>query len=264
MSWFPRRSAAVPLITIVSALWAWPATPLAQSTPSSQSQLLMINEIHLKPETAPEWTELQKSELLPAQKKGGLPWRDTWTAGPGGNPALRVTVTPIASFARFDTPAPIVKALGQEGAAAFGAKNRRLISGSASHIVRARPELGFGTRPAEHKLAILTTATVANGRTAEFEAFLRADVVPALKKGGVTYYTVVQTIYGGDTNQYRTLIPIATFAELDSGHPLEKALGAAGVGKLLQKSAPFVIKLERSVIRYLPDLSYRPTGTTSP
>ena len=264
MTRFPRASAAVTLFTSIVALSAWSSVgPAAQTTPASEPQLLMINEIHLKPETAPEWTQLQKSELLPAQKKGGLPWRDTWTSAPGGDPYLRATVTPVSSLAQFDAPSPMVKALGEEGAAAFGAKNRRLVSGSHSYIVRVRPDLGFGTRPAEHKLGILTTVTAANGRNAEFEAFLKNDVIPALKKGGVTYYTVAQTVYGGDTNQYRTLIPASSFADVAKGHPLERALGADGVAKLLQKSAPFITKLERAIIRYVPDLSFRPAAPTS-
>jgi hypothetical protein len=262
MTRFAPTTAAVTLV--LASLWlATSDDPQAQSASSQQRQLLLVTEVHLKPDTAPEWTELQKAEQVPAQKKGGVAWRDTWADGPGGNPYLRGTVVPVSSLAQFDNPAPIVKALGQEGAAAFGAKNRRLVTGSRSRIFATRPDLGFGTRTGVPKLAILSTVNVINGRAADFEAFLKSDVVPPLKKAGVTYYAVAQVVYGGDTNEYVTLVLANDYAELAKGHPLERALGADGAAKLAQRSGAFVSRLERRIIRYVPELSFAPGAPTS-
>jgi hypothetical protein len=261
MTRFARTTAAVTFV--LASLCLATSDPQAQSASAQQRQLLLITEVHLKPETAPEWTELQKAEQVPAQKKGGVAWRDTWTDGPGGNPFVRGTVVPISSLAQFDNPAPIVKALGQEGAAAFAAKNRRLVASSRSRIFATRPDLGFGTRTGVPKLAILSTVTVINGRAADFDAFLKSDVVPALKKAGVTYYAVAQVVYGGDTNEYATLVLANDYAELAKGHPLERALGPDGAAKLVQRSGAFVSKLERRIIRYVPDLSFGPATPTS-
>src|SRR5918994_7441589 len=111
------RALAAAIILALTSLWLASSDGLLQaqstSTPPQQRQLLMINEINLKPETAPEWAELVKAEGIPAQKKGGVPWRDTWGNGPGGDPYLRAVVTPIKSLAQFDEPNPFVKALGQ-------------------------------------------------------------------------------------------------------------------------------------------------------
>jgi hypothetical protein len=244
---------------IVLALAALSQAPRlrAQSGQPPQAQLLLITEVQLKPDSAPDWTELQKSEQIPAQKKGGVLWRDTWASGVAGDAYLRAIVTPIADLALFDGPSPAIKALGQEGAAALGAKTRKLIAGSRSAVIRTRPDLGFGTRPAAYKLAILTTVTVVNGRAADFEAFIKTDVAPALKKVNVSYYSVSQVVYGGNTNEFRTLIPVNDFAEIAKGHPLERALGSDGMIKLLQKSAPFISQVDRTIIRYLPDLSFQ-------
>jgi hypothetical protein len=267
MTRFARTTAAATLV--LAGLWLATSdepqaqSAAAQSTAAQQRQLLLITEVHLKPDTAPEWTELQKAEQVPAQKKGGVAWRDTWTDGPGGDPYLRGTVVPISSLAQFDNPAPIVKALGAEGAAAFGAKNRRLVTGSRSRIYATRPDLGFGTRTGVPKLAILTTVNVVNGRGPDFDAFLKSDVVPALKKAGVTYYAVAQVVYGGDTNEYVTLVLASDYAELAKGHPLERALGPEGAAKLAQKTGAFVSRLERRIIRYVPELSFAPGAPTS-
>lgn len=262
MTWFPRAGMMIP-----ACATAWLAASgslmLAQTPPASQPQLLMVNEIQLKPETAPEWADLQKAELIPAQRKSGLAWRDTWANGPGGDPYLRAVVTPISSLAQFDNPNPLVKVLGEQPFAAYSAKNRRLVASAHSTIITTRPDLGFGTRPAAYKLALFTVINVTNGRSAEFEAFIKSDVVPALKKGGVAYYSLSQVVFGGDSHQYLSLLPADNYAELAKGHPLERALGADGMARLLQKSGSFVTRVERRIIRYLPDLSYGASMRTS-
>ena len=264
MTRFARLSAVVTLVC--ASLWLASSDGILQAQSAStpqQPQLLMINEIQLKPETAPDWTELQKS-MLETQKKVATRGREVWASGPGGDPYLRAIVTPIASIAQFDNPNPFAKVLGEQAFAEFSAKNRKLVAGSHSTIVITRPDLGFGARPATTpKLAILSIVNAANGRGPELEAFLKTDVVPALKKGGVTYYSVVQVVFGDDVNKYMTLTLVNDFAEIAKGSPLERALGREGMLKLTQKSGPLVTRLERRIIRYLPDLSFGPSAPTS-
>jgi hypothetical protein len=261
---FVRRSewASLLLCAMLAGVAAWPGRVIVAQTPQ-QSRLVHVNEVQLRPETAPQWAELQRNELIPAQKKGGLAWRDTWAPANTGDVYLRAILTPITSLAQYDGAAPIVKALGEPGAQAFGEKSRRLITGSRGYIIRTRPDLGFGTRPAKPNIGLLTTVTVADGRSADFENFLKGDVVPGLKKANVGYYTASQVVYGGDVNQYMTLLLFENFAELAKGHPLERALGTDGMTRLTQKAAPFVTKLERTLIRYLADLSYGAPMTSS-
>jgi hypothetical protein len=264
MTRFARLSAAVSLVC--AGLWLASSENILSAQSASmpqQRQLLLINEIQLKPETAPDWTELQKS-MIESQKKVATRGREVWASGPGGDPYLRAIVTPIASIAQFDNPNPFAKVLGEQGFAEYMAKNRRLVAGSHSTIVTTRPDLGFGTRQGTApKLAILSIIHAANGRGAEFEALLKSDVVPALKKGGVTYYSVVQVVFGDDINKYMTLSLASDFAEIAKGSPLERALGPEGMLKLTQKVAPLITRLERRIIRYLPDLSFGPSATTS-
>lgn len=263
MTRFARLSALISLVC--ASLWLASSDSLvrAQSASAPQRQLLMINEIQLKPETAPDWTELQKS-VLDSMKKVATRGREVWASGPGGDPYGRAIVTPIASLAQFDNPNPFVKALGEQAFTDYSAKNRKLIAGSHSTIVVTRPDLGFGTRPnGPPKLALLTIVNAASGRGLDFEALLKSDVVPALKKGGVGYYSVVQVVFGDDANKYMTLMLVNDYAEIAKGSPLERALGPEGMTKLTQKAGPLVTRLERRIIRYLPDLSFGPAATTS-
>jgi hypothetical protein len=264
MTRFSRASAAV--ILVLASLWLASSEGVLRAQSSStppQRQLLMINEISLKPETAPDWAELQKSEAIPTQKKAGLAWREAWASGPGGDPYLRAIVTPISSLAQYDNPNPLIKVLGEQGFAAYSAKNRKLVAGAHSTIVITRPDLGFGSRQGAPKLAILSVVNAASGRGPDFEAFLKTDIVPALKKAGVGYYSVVQVVFGDDVNKYLTLTLVNDYAEIAKGSPLERALGPEGMVKLTQKAGPLVTRLERRIIRYLPDLSYGPSTPTS-
>ena len=262
MTRFARWSAAVTLVCASLGLASSAGLLRAQGASTPQRQLLFLNEIELKPETAPEWMELQKS-VLEAQKKA-VPRRDVWTSGPGGNPFLRAVVTPISSLAQFDNPNPFIQAVGgQQAFAEFIAKNRRLVAASHSTILTTRPDLGFGTRPATLKLGVLSIVTAAGGRGPELEAFLKNDIVPALKKGGATYYSVAQVVFGDDVNKYMTLTLYNDFAEIAKGSPLERALGSEGMMKLTQKAGPLITKLERRIIRYVPDLSFGPPTTSN-
>jgi hypothetical protein len=60
-----------------------------------------------------------------------------------------------------------------------------------------------------------------------------------------------------------TLSLVNDFAEIAKGSPLERALGTEGMTKLTQKAGPLVTRLERRIIRYLPELSFGPAAPTS-
>lgn len=246
------RSAGVCLVAIgVLLVLLWPGgLGVAQVT---QSQLLRVAFVQLKPESAPRWAELQRTELLPAQRKGGVAWRDTWASAASGDLYERVIVTPIASLAQLDSPLPFTKALEPT----FAERNSQLMSGTRVMIVRTRPDLSYGTRPATLNIGMITTVSVTPGRNVQYESFIKTDFIPGLKKAGVPYYSVGQIVYGGDTNQYVTLLTFDNFADLASGHPVERALGADGAARLLQKAGSFITRVERTLIRYLGDLSFR-------
>ncbi|MGO8943346.1 MAG: hypothetical protein ACLQJ7_06700, partial [Syntrophobacteraceae bacterium] len=80
--------------------------------------------VHVKPDMLNEWLDLEKNEVIPAQKKGGIASRTTYQTL-RGNPFEYVMVTPFDKFAVFDGTSPQVKALGAEGAARLSAKLRK-------------------------------------------------------------------------------------------------------------------------------------------
>jgi len=126
---------------------------------------------------------------------------------------------------------------------------------------------GIGTRPdlsilpptaTPPKLFLISWITVVPGRTQEFESFIKNDMLPVIKRAQVPGYLVSQVLFGGATNQYVLLTGRDSYADLDKGLPWEQVLGREGASKLLQKGAPYISHGERSIVRFVPELSIMP------
>lgn len=237
------------------------AQPMAE-TPASE--WLQVSVVRVKPEMVTEYVAFQKSETLPGLKKAGLKWRDAWETGVFGEGFEYVFVTPIEKFAQYDGPGPMMRALGDEGARAYNEKLRRFLISSHTFAVRMRPDLSYaGKMTWPPKLAVIAWVDVAQGRTAEYENFIKTDWAPAMKKADVAGYFVSQIVFGGSANGYITLTALDNFADIDKGPPVVRALGQAGADKLGQKVSGIVTHVERSVSRYNADLSIAPAQMPS-
>lgn len=231
------------------------AQPMAQAP--APPQMLSINVVRVKPELLTEYQDFVKSEVIPALQKGGVKERHAWTTANFGESYEYVYATPITNFAQYDSPGPLVKALGQDGARALGAKSRRFHVSSHTYAVRLRPDLSYqGKMDGPPKFALVTSVQVTPGRNAEYESFIKNDFLPVMKKAEVAGYLVHQTVYGGNIDGYVTLVLYNNFADLDTGHPTVRVLGQEGAAKLTQKIAGVVTHVERSLARYVPDMSF--------
>jgi hypothetical protein len=125
--------------------------------------------------------------------------------------------------------------------------------------VRARPDLGFGTPPQTPGIGVLTTVTVANGRTQEFEQRMRTSVTRELQANNAASLRVGQVLYGGETHQYFTLLDFLDTGDRRSafGHEtaLEWALGPVGVARIADEVNSPVTAIKRVILRYESDLS---------
>jgi hypothetical protein len=209
---------------------------------------------------AAEFQNFMKDTTNPALKKGGLVWREVWQSTIAGGDAFEyVMVSPVGKFAEYDGPGALEKGLGAQGFAAWQTKASSLVTNVRRFIVRTRNDLSFERQPAgPHKLAVVTSIHVAPNRNSEFENYIKNDYMPVMKQAQVTYL-VTQTIFGGDANEYVTLTMRDSFADLDKGPVLVQALGEEGAQKLLQKlPAGVVVHVERSLSRFMPELSFMP------
>lgn len=251
------RSPASRIVFGFLCLAALTTLPLLAQTPPA-SQLLQLTVVTLKPGMAQAYIDFQKSDVIPALQKGGQKWRDSWRTAVFGNTNEVAHVAPISGFDQFDSPSPLRKTLGEAGYAAYVAKATSMITAQRVYAIRTRPDLSYMADPAaQPKMAILTTVDVKADSLLKFESFLKGEWIPALKKGGGKHYAVSQVVYGGSTTEYMTLVGADSFAEIGKGHPVTTALGEEGLVKLMATSGGFANKIERTIIRLDPDLSFR-------
>jgi hypothetical protein len=230
----------------------------AQPTDVSKMPLVNVTVVQIKPELVTEWMDFQKNEAIPTLQKGGVKERTGITTAIGQSFEY-VFLAPATNFAARDGDSPIVKALGEEGARAYGQKNRRFIASQRTYVVRMRTDLSYRPDPtAQLPVAVVSDYTIAPGRAPDFEGYIKNDVMPAhkqLKTGG---FGVYQGLFGGEANTFVVATFMRNFAELDNGPAMAKAYGAAKAAAIQQKLAGFVTHIERTVSREVPELSFRP------
>lgn len=230
-------------------------TPQAAPVP----EFLSVTVVSVKPEMMVEFQNFMKNTTNPALKKGGIKWREVWqSTGMSGDAFEYVLVTPVGKFAEFDAASALEKGLAPQGLTAWQTKAGSLVNNVRRFIIRTRPDLSFAAeRTGPPKLAVVHSIRVAQNRNQEFENYLKSDLVPVMKQAGVTYL-VSQTIFGGDANEYITLTMRDSFADLDKGPVPMQVLGQEGGQKLMQKMPAAVVHVERSLSRFMPELSIIP------
>jgi hypothetical protein len=233
-------------------------TPTPQAAPTPE--FLSVTVVSVKPDMMVEFQNFMKNTTNPALKKGGLKWREVWqSTGAAGDAFEYVLVSPVAKLADFDGPGALEKGLGAQGMASWQTKASSLVNSVRRFIIRTRPDLSFATqRTGAPKLAVVQFVHIAPNRNNDYENFLKNDFVPVMKQAGVTYL-VSQTIFGGNGNEYITLTMRDSFADLDKGPVHVQTLGQEAAQKLMQKMpAGAVVHLERSITRFVPELSIMP------
>ncbi|HEX6717080.1 MAG TPA: hypothetical protein VF088_08205 [Pyrinomonadaceae bacterium] len=248
------------LIVMVAHSQALAQTPTPTPQAAPTPEFLSVTVVSVKPDMMVEFQNFMKSTTNPALKKGGLKWREVWqNTGAAGDAFEYVLVTPVAKLADFDGPSALEKGLGAQGLPAWQTKASSLVNSVHRFIIRTRPDLSFAAqRTGAPKLAVVSFVHVAPNRNDDYENFLKNDFVPVMKQAGVTYL-VSQTIFGGNGNEYITLTLRDSFADLDKGPVIIQTLGPEAAQKLMLKvPAGAVVNLERSITRFVPELSIIP------
>lgn len=253
---------ALLLSILISPSFVYAQTQAAQ-TPSAERVAVTI--VSVKPEMVADFENMIKNETNPALAKGGAKWRNVWQTATFGDLFEYVIAAPVDNYAQYDSPSPMEKGLGKEGFAAWRAKASRMVNKVHTYAIEAMPELSYNAEMAGlPKMAVVTFVHVAPGRVAEYENHIKNDLLPVIKKSGIAGYWVNRTRLGGDTNEYIILALHENYAEIDKGPPVARVLGREGALKLWQKlPAGVVMHQENRVMRYAPELSYRPAQTAN-
>ena len=191
-------------------------------------------------------------ELSALDKEAGVPWRNVSRTAVFGDTYRFVVMTPLANFARFDRAAEVDAARG-----AVISRIRHVITSRTTYALRTTPGLDNPLPDdTEPSLTIVQIVSVASGREQDYLRVMAEDVLPHFKEAEM-HHTSGALTFGGESG-YVHFFHVGSFAALDQGSPLARALGARGAQEVMGKLSGVVRRSEQWLVRYLPDLSFRP------
>ena len=266
---FRTRSVVAAAVLATAAVSVGFAQGRGGTAPQATPQRILVQVTQVKPEMAAAFENLIKTELVPAAKKSGQPFRWTYTNGPVGGPGFSYTaVTPVADFTIFDQPnGPAARrAMGETAWSAYQAKLRPMIVSTESSLLTLRQDLslpGAGMPPA---LALVTAYQIAPGKGDEFTRSMTTDYLPNYRKAGVKSFAVYAVSYG-DVPQGRvvTVRGISKYADLDGLGLLRQAgLSAEAANQINLRRAAIATGASNVVQRFIPEMSFGAIPTAAP
>ena len=240
---------------------------LAQNKPAETAapkhRLGLVNEYTIKPGMMNEFLEWAKSDSLPLYVKAGIKELYFFT-NVYGDRAI-VTVTEVHdSFATIKARnEAFTKNNSAEVRAAWGAKAGGYIEHTRTFIVETLPELSW-RNPKMQGIApytVLTYLYIAPQRRRDYEAFLKNDWLPLVKKAETNGLVVSRLRYGGDPGQYAVFTRVDDLTELDQPSKITQAVGAEAMTKIQQKIVGVVLRTENRILRLRADISILPAPT---
>ena len=249
----------ISITTILLALFAatiFAPSSFAQTQPPAP-QFSRVQIVRLNPGMSDEWRTFYQTEILPVLKKAGVKRQDVLTVAQG-DVREYIIITPLEGLAQLDEPGALAKVLGQEAAHTLNMKHSRFFAEWRSQIQVSRPDLGFTSASKDpSKLAISVRTSVTPGRAAEYEKFVKENLLPISKKANLKAVLAGKVIAGGDPNGYRALLLFDSYAAMESyGSAMNKA---AAELKLSFTPPPGVVAhTELVIVRAVPELSIRP------
>ena len=222
---------------------------------------LRIDTVQVKPELWNEYREIERDEVIPALRKTGVPSRAAWRTAEFGTTYEIVLVRPVPDFAEYDAGDSFSRALGPREAERLRERLRRCLVSRESAAILERSDLSVGEtgRP----FAVVTTLTVAPGRGADYEAFLR-ETLPDVRKAGIVF-GVYQRVYGEQTAWLlvQNLDSLRELADPPGG--LFRAFGQEGADRRIGQLSGILTSVVRKVFRFDPELSFSfPGAPNSP
>jgi hypothetical protein len=228
---------------------------IAQTAPPVNRQQVTL--VRLKPDMVNEWLALQKNELMPAQKKGGVTTRTTLQTVLG-NAFEYATIIPYPSFGILDGQNAQQKALGTEAAAKLADKIRKCVLTQSTYLLTRRDDLSIpqGTATAARTAVVRPLP----GKQDEYLNYIKNDLLPVMKKakdaGKIAGYTVSIRGVGAAAGELTTTTYYNKFADIDAGNPAIAVVGQAAATALTAKGAALATNVQVIVRRRVADLSF--------
>ncbi len=239
---------------------------LAQSKPAAESaapkhRIGLVNEYTIKPGMMNEFLVWAQNESRPLYLKAGIKELYFFTNVYGDRAIVTVTEVHDSFAALKARNEAFTKNNSQEARSAWGARAGSYIEHTRTFIVETLPELSW-RNPKMQGIApytILTYLYIAPQRRQDYEAFLKNDWLPLVKKADSNGLVVSRMRYGGDPSQYAVFTRVDDLTELDQPGKITQAMGAEARAKIQQKLVGIVLRTETRILRLRADISILPT-----
>lgn len=123
------------------------------------------------------------------------------------------------------------------------------------------PDLSLPDSGKEPAMIRVLTTQVRPEKFDDYLALVKSDILPAVKKSGVTDYNIAKGRFGESSSVITSVAAMSNWADLDGGVGAQKALGKEGYQKLLARVRPLIASSQFDIYRFQPDLSYLPPTT---
>lgn len=139
------------------------------------------------------------------------------------------------------------------------AKMNQCLRGWQTFALQYHEDMSFMTEE-EPKAAVLWRADIVPGNYEEAMHYLKADILPSMKKAGLPGFLVYTTIFGEGPDLHVVAMQ-RNFAELDKGHPVRRTNNPEEARQIFARGAAYFRNATVVTMRHLPDLSYDNSGT---
>ena len=250
-----KTQRAVNLFAGAALLASTLAIPSPAQTQAQAQQMYRFTTTHVKPDMVTEWIDLQKNEVIPALKKGGVKTRNVYRSGLFGNSYEFTIIQPFQSFAEFDGQSPMVKGLDEAGARRLGDKLRKCIVSQSSYVGIRMTDLTNLIEGDTPTLIVSTRYRIALGKMTDFQNIMKSDVVPVYKKNKVGVITTRRTL-GANPSDVTVSVLYKKYADLDGGPMFTKLAGQDAVTKINAKFVGVRTPIDVVVRSRVADLSF--------
>jgi hypothetical protein len=217
-----------------------------------------VDIVQVKPERVDDFNELYLDEINPALQRAGVPWRSAWVTGEFGSLYERLFVHPLSGFANLDTGGPLAQALSARQLDRVLNRLREYTDSRQSYAVLYRGDLSVESDDVSGlPIARITNLEIAPGRATVFEAFLRNNL-DNFRAAGVIF-GIYHRQFGPGPVVWQIVENLRSYSELSRGGIL-RAFGDADAARALEELTGVITGVERTVLEYDVELSYRGAG----
>ena len=249
-----------------------PAIAFAQNNNAKPTEaapkrpLGLVNEYTIRPGMMTAYLEWAKKDAQPMYVKAGIKEAYFFTNLYDVDRNVVTLIEVHDSFAAIRARnEAFTKNNSQEARDASNAKAREFISNTRTYMIEGLPELSWMNPKLKSPplYYIVTERYLVPFRGRDYEAHLKDEWLPLVKKSDANGMMVSRLRYGGEMGHYYVFTPVIDLADLDQPSPLTKTVGAETLTKVQQKLAGIVQRSENRILRLRLELSLLPGATTA-